>query len=57
MLFTTQGELKLDQLLVIVICISRPRNHFLTYREKNCVEDVKGLRGLGIHNIFCAKEN
>jgi hypothetical protein len=56
MLFTTQGELKLDQLLVIVI-ISRPRNHFLTYREKNCVEDVKGLRGLGIHNIFCAKEN
>jgi hypothetical protein len=41
---------------IVVICISRPRNHSLTYREKNCrrghlrprqdnLEDVKGLRG------------
>jgi hypothetical protein len=52
----------------IVICISRPQNRSLTYREKNCrrgrlrprqdnLEDVKGFRGQGVHNIFCATEN
>jgi hypothetical protein len=54
----------------IVICISiiEPRNHSLTWREKNRrrgrlrprqynLEDVKGLRGQGVHNIFCATEN
>jgi hypothetical protein len=48
----------------VVICISRSRNHSLTYPEKNCrrghlrprqhnLEDVKGFRGQGVHNIFC----
>jgi hypothetical protein len=40
---------------------------FLTYREKNCrrgrlrprqdnLEDVKGIRGQGVYNIFCATQ-
>jgi hypothetical protein len=52
----------------IVVCISRPRNRSLTYREKNCrrgrlrprqhnFEDVKGFRYQGVHNIFRATEN
>jgi hypothetical protein len=46
-----------------VICISRPRNHSLTYERKIVAEalaaeagnlkDVKELRGEGVHNIFC----
>jgi hypothetical protein len=28
--------LYLHSLFLIVICISRPRNHYLTYRKKNC---------------------
>jgi hypothetical protein len=45
-----------------VICISRPRNHSLTYERKIVAEalaaetgnlkDVKELRGEGVHNIF-----
>jgi hypothetical protein len=53
---------------MIVICISKPRNRSLTYREKNCrrgrlrprqdnFEDVKGFRCQGVHKIFCATEN
>jgi hypothetical protein len=46
----------------IVVCISRPRNYSLGFREKNCrrgrlrprqdnLTDVKGFRGQGVHNI------
>jgi hypothetical protein len=48
--------------LLIVICISRSRNHSLTYRENNCrrgrlrprqdnLEDVKGFRGKGRQTV------
>jgi hypothetical protein len=55
-------------LSLIVIRISKPRNHSLTYRKKNCrrgrlrpsqdnLEGVERFRGQGVHNIFCATEN
>jgi hypothetical protein len=56
-----RGELRQIR---IVICtrISRPRNHSLKYREKNClrprqdnVEDVKRFGGQGVHNMHCVK--
>jgi hypothetical protein len=47
----------------IVICISRPRNHSLTYREKNCrrginLENVKGFcsQGVPTQNFMCNRK-
>jgi hypothetical protein len=48
---------------LIITYISRPRNQSLRYLEKNCrrdrlrqrqnnLENVKGFRGQGVHNIF-----
>jgi hypothetical protein len=53
--------------LILVICLSRLRNHTLTNREKNCrrgrlrprqdnFEVVKGFRSQGVHNILYATE-
>jgi hypothetical protein len=60
---------KTDELNItkIVICVSKPRNHSLTYREKNCrrgflrprhvnLEDGKGFRGQGVHNFLCNRK-
>jgi hypothetical protein len=54
----------------IVVCISiieAAKSFFNIAREKSSprplaaeadnLEDVKGLRGQGVHNIFCATEN
>jgi hypothetical protein len=50
---------------VVVICISRSRNHFLTYREKNCrrgrlrprhdnLEDVQGVHNKSLNSFILA---
>jgi hypothetical protein len=50
---------------VVVICISRSRNHFLTYREKNCrrgrlrprhdnLEAVKGVHNKSLNSFILA---
>jgi hypothetical protein len=55
------NKIDADVKLLIVICISRPRNHSLTYREKKLsprplaaeadnLKDVYGFRGQGVHN-------
>jgi hypothetical protein len=66
--YPTRQKKKIVTILqIIVICISRPRSRFLTYREKNCrrgrlrprqnnLEDVQEFRGQAVHNIFCAPE-